>query len=91
MATSGHFVTMTGVFYFYLMLFDSHKEKKINTNFTFGVPRFNKRVLYYIFKISYINYYRKLSTNLPTKESRIFILENNLINNEFTQYIYNKK
>ncbi len=91
MATSGHFVTMTGVFYFYLMLFDSHKEKKVNTNFTFGVPRFNKRVLYYIFKISYINYYRKLSINLPNKEARTHIISNNIVNNEFTDYIYSNK
>jgi hypothetical protein len=27
MATAGHLVTMTGVFFFYLMIYDSHKEK----------------------------------------------------------------
>jgi len=87
MATAGHFVTMTGVFFFYLTIYDSHREKKTGTPLNFMVPRVNKRVLYYIHKITYLLNERKKNLGLPSKPVRIFIMENNSINNEF-EYIY---
>jgi hypothetical protein len=54
MATAGHFVTMTGVLFFYYVLFDSSKEKKVATFITLMIPRINKRILYYLHKIIYL-------------------------------------
>jgi len=39
MASAGHFVTLVGVFFFFLMLLDSHIEKKIATPLSLGIPR----------------------------------------------------
>jgi hypothetical protein len=74
MATAGHFVTMIGVCCFYFMLFDAHRQNKTITNQTLSIPRFNKRVLYYIYKITQLQLNIKQFKNLPTKESRIIYL-----------------
>ena len=44
---------ISGIFFF-LMLGDSAIERKISTNTNFGIPRFNKRILYYIYKITFL-------------------------------------
>jgi hypothetical protein len=36
------------------MLADSAIERKIATNVNLGIPRFNKRILYYIYKITFL-------------------------------------
>ena len=70
MATSGHFVTMLGVFSFYLMILDSKIEKKNIINLNSLIPRFNKRVIYYIGKITYLSICSKnLSLSIPSINS----------------------
>lgn len=59
MATSGHFVTMLGVLSFYLMILDSKIEKKMLNNIHSLVPRFNKRVTYYLGKLVYLKVLNK--------------------------------
>jgi hypothetical protein len=39
MATTGHFITLMGIMFFFLMLLDSHIEKKLATISTLGIPR----------------------------------------------------
>jgi hypothetical protein len=39
MSTVGHFITLTGVIFFFLMLIDTHAEKKITASSTLGLPR----------------------------------------------------
>jgi hypothetical protein len=39
MATVGHFVTLMGVVFFFLMLFDSHVERRLAIPSTLGLPR----------------------------------------------------
>jgi len=39
MASVGHFVTLVGVFFFFLMMLDSHIEKKVATPISLGIPR----------------------------------------------------
>ena len=91
MATAGHFVTMTGVFFFYVTLYDSHKEKKLGTMLNFGIPRLNKRILYYLHKITYLAYNTKKFKNLPKKKSRLFLIDNFSINKEFEKYFLTRK
>jgi hypothetical protein len=39
MSTAGHLVTMVGIVFFFLMLLDSHIERRLATPITLGVPR----------------------------------------------------
>lgn len=39
MSTAGHFITLVGVFFFYIMFLDSHIERKTATTHTLGLPR----------------------------------------------------
>lgn len=70
MASTGHFITLIGIFFFFLMLLDSHIEKKIATPLTLGIPRWHKRVQYYLFKIRYLQYLNKKLSVLPNVEIR---------------------
>lgn len=75
MATAGHFVTMVGVCCFYLALFDAHRNGKTVANHNLLIPRFNKRVLYYVFKVAQLQQHRRVFANLPTMESRLALLD----------------
>ena len=74
MATIGHFITLTGIFFFFLMLFDSHYENKLNVPSTLGIPRWYKRIQYYLFKISYLNQMEKKSKKYPNLITQKLIL-----------------
>jgi heme/copper-type cytochrome/quinol oxidase subunit 1 len=76
MATVGHFITLLGVCCFYFMLFDAHRHGKTATTQTLSIPRFNKRVLYYVYKVTQIQLHSKQFKNLPTVESRLSIIRN---------------
>jgi hypothetical protein len=39
MATVGHFITLTGVLFFFLMMLDSHIERRVGTPISLGIPR----------------------------------------------------
>lgn len=82
MATAGHFVTMVGVCCFYVMLFDAHRAGKTQITPTLLLPRFSKRVLYYIYKIAQLQVYNKTFQNIPGKESR----ETLITRLQFTSY-----
>jgi hypothetical protein len=89
MATAGHFVTMTGVVFFYIMFYDSHREKKVSAALSLMVPRINKRVLYYIHKIIYLCIQLKKYASLPIRKARELIIVRNTSNYDFE--VYEKK
>jgi len=70
MSTAGHFITLIGIFFFCLMFLDSHIERRIATPSSLGVPRWNKRVSYYIFKIRYLQYTNKKLMRIPSYNIR---------------------
>jgi hypothetical protein len=39
MASTGHFITVLGVSFFFIMLLDSHLERRVAVYSTLGVPR----------------------------------------------------
>jgi hypothetical protein len=39
MSTAGHFITLIGILFFFLMLLDSHIERRIATPLSLGIPR----------------------------------------------------
>lgn len=65
MSTSGHFITLIGTIFFFFMIFDSHIERKIATPSNLSIPRFNKRISYYIFKINYLSLITKKNKKIP--------------------------
>jgi heme/copper-type cytochrome/quinol oxidase subunit 1 len=51
MATVGHFITLVGILFFFLMLMDSYFEQRACIASNLSVPRFYNRASYYAFKI----------------------------------------
>jgi len=68
------------------MFLDYNIERRVAVKNTLGIPRWHKRVLYYLFKIRYLQYVNKKLTRLPN--SKVRILFSNPYFNEFE--IYNK-
>ena len=66
------------------MLFDSHLEKKVATQSSFGIPRFKKRIQYYIFKVIYISEASKKILISPSSKIKTLIL--NLSYNEYETF-----
>jgi len=84
MASVGHLTTLIGVLFFFLMLLDSHIERRVAVHSVLGVPRWHKRILYYIFKIRYLQYVNKRLTRLPN--SKVRMLLSNSYFNEYEKY-----
>lgn len=51
MASVGHLITIISIVFFFFMLGDSFLEKKIHIHTHLGLPRFNKRIQWYLFKV----------------------------------------
>jgi heme/copper-type cytochrome/quinol oxidase subunit 1 len=81
MATAGHLVTLVGIMFFFFMLLDSHIERRMATPITLGIPRWHKRVQYYVFKIRYLQYTNKKIYRLPNYNVRKM-----LTNKYFNEY-----
>ena len=75
MSTAGHFITLVGIFFFFIMLLDSHLERRLVIPLSLGIPRWNKRILYYIFKIRYLQYINKRVYKLPNLNVRLFLIK----------------
>lgn len=84
MASVGHLTTLIGVMFFFFMLLDSHLERRVAVHSILGIPRWHKRILYYIFKIRYLQYVNKRIYRLPN--SKVRILLSNSYFNEFEFY-----
>lgn len=52
------------------MLLDSHIERRVVVYSTLGLPRWHKRIQYYLFKIRYIQLVNKKLTKLPNYKIR---------------------
>jgi heme/copper-type cytochrome/quinol oxidase subunit 1 len=64
LSSIGHLLTIISGIFFFLMLADSAIERKIATNVNLGIPRFSKRILFYLYKITFLQSTQKvLSTS----------------------------
>ena len=81
MATTGHLITILGVCFFFIMLLDSHLERRVAVYSSLGVPRWHKRIQYYIFKIRYLQYVNKKLSRLPNYNVR-----SHMTNSYFNEY-----
>ncbi len=73
MASAGHFITLLGVFFFFVMILDSHIERRVFTVLNLGLPRWHKRVAYYIFKIRYLQVSSRNLIILPNSNVRMYL------------------
>lgn len=87
MATVGHITTMVSAVFFFLMLLDSHIERRVAVHSILGVPRWHKRILYYTFKIRHLQFINKKLNRLPNSKIRLL-----LANPYFNEYeVYENK
>jgi heme/copper-type cytochrome/quinol oxidase subunit 1 len=84
MATVGHLITLTGVIFFFFMLIDTIHERRSTASSTLGLPRWYKRVHYYLYKICYNNQNNTKLSILPGSKIRLFLTK--AFNNEFEKY-----
>jgi heme/copper-type cytochrome/quinol oxidase subunit 1 len=84
MASVGHFTTLVGIVFFFFMLLDSHVERRVAVHSTLGLPRWYKRVLYYVFKIRYLQSMAKSLYRLPNSSIRILLSKHYF--NEYESY-----
>ena len=83
MASAGHFITLIGIGFFFLMLVDSHIERRVAMPSHLGIPRWHKRITYYIFKIRYLQLITRLNT-MPNYQIRQLLLDR--YHNEYEVY-----
>lgn len=87
MASTGHLITCLGIAFFFIMLLDSHLERRVVVYSGLGLPRWHKRIQYYIFKIRYLQLNNKRLNKLPNYNIRSL-----LTNSYFNEYeIYKNK
>jgi hypothetical protein len=87
MATSGHVITLVGIVFFFLMIIDSHIEGKAAIYKHVGIPRWHKRIQYYIYKIRVLQLLTKKKNDFPSYDMR-----STIINNTFNEYeVYKSK
>lgn len=75
MASTGHMIALVGAIFFFFMLLDSHIEKRIVIYSTLGLPRWHKRIQYYIFKIRYLQLVNKQLNVLPNYKIRSYLTQ----------------
>lgn len=63
LSTIGHFLVLISILFFFLGLAESFLEKKIYVYNTLGIPKFNKRINYYLFKVRYNQYILSINNN----------------------------
>ena len=88
MASTGHMITLVGTLFFFCMIVDSHLERRVVVYSTLGLPRWHKRVQYYMFKIRYLQLTNVRLTSLPNFKVRSYLTQHYF--NEYEVYkVYN--
>lgn len=80
-ATCGHFLTLVGVIFFFCVVFDALLENSFFISIVLGIPRWQKRVHYYFYKLSYNRHNDSVFKGVPNARARIL-----LVNNFFNEY-----
>lgn len=75
MASTGHMITLVGTIFFFCMIIDSHLERRVVVYSTLGLPRWHKRIQYYLFKIRYLQLTNKKLMILPNYKVRSYLTQ----------------
>ena len=73
MSSIGHVITLMSILFFLFMFSDSHVEKRLNNNNHLGIPRWHKRVSYFLFKSIYLQESTKKMFAFPKKLIRAYL------------------
>lgn len=73
MSTVGHILTLMSIVFFFFMISDSHVEKRAYISTILGVPRWHKRVSYYLFKARSLQVTLVEMMSFPSKFVRNFL------------------
>jgi heme/copper-type cytochrome/quinol oxidase subunit 1 len=73
MASTGHMITLVGIIFFFSMILDSHMERRVVVYSTLGLPRWHKRIQYYVFKIRYLQLTTTNLGALPNFKVKYFL------------------
>lgn len=83
-ATCGHFLTLVGIVFFFLAVLESFFENTVFTSIALGLPRWQKRLHYYLFKLKYNKGIDLVFSAVPSAKSRLHLLDNSF--NEYEHY-----
>lgn len=86
MASTGHMITLVGTSFFFFMILDSHLEKRVIVYSTLGLPRWHKRIQYYVFKIRYLQLTNSKLNSLPNFKIRSYLTQHYF--NEYEKYTH---
>ena len=75
MASTGHMIALVGAIFFFFMILDSHIERRVVVYSTLGLPRWHKRIQYYLFKIRYLQLVNKQLNVLPNYKVRSYLTQ----------------
>jgi hypothetical protein len=64
------------------MMFDSHIERRASTSTTLGLPRWYKRISYYIFKIRYLQHTKSKMNGIPGSTVRLMLIDRHFVEYE---------
>jgi heme/copper-type cytochrome/quinol oxidase subunit 1 len=86
LASCGHFLTLVGVCAFFAAILDSHYESRVVCVLNLGLPRWQRRIAYYFFKIRENKLNAIQAGFLPSGAVRDFIISNTF--NEFDSVVH---
>lgn len=86
MATTGHFITLLGIIFFFFMLLDTHLNQRLYLSPTLGIPRWHKRSQFYSCKTAYLQISQHSVAYLP-----IFNYRKQYMFEMFNEYEYYRK
>lgn len=97
LVSSAHIITVSGIFAFVLMLFDSLRKQKSYIIKTFGIGRYNTRLNFFLYQAARNRYwFSKYSTLINVravwhnKKHKQYLLNNNVLDSTLFYYSFKK-
>lgn len=84
MATSGHMLALVGAVFFFAAILESSFENSVFTSPNLGLPRWQKRIHYYLFKLKFNKSVDLMFRSVPNASARLRLIEDMF--NEYESY-----
>lgn len=75
MATCGHMLSMVGAVFFFAAVLESCFENCVFTSPNLGLPRWQKRIHYYLFKLKFNRSVDQMFRSIPNADARQRLIE----------------
>jgi heme/copper-type cytochrome/quinol oxidase subunit 1 len=83
-ATSGHMLALVGAVFFFAAILESSFENSVFTSPNLGLPRWQKRIHYYLFKLKFNKSVDLMFRSVPNANARLRLIEDMF--NEYESY-----